>query len=85
MATLVYALCAVTSLLCSVLLLRAYARGRLRLLLWSGICFVGFALNNLLLIVDTRVVPDMDLSVVRSLPALIGISILVYGLIWDSN
>ena len=54
MATIVYILCALTSSLCAVLLLRRYARSRLRLLLWSGLCFIGLALNALLLIVDTR-------------------------------
>ena len=37
----VYILGALTSLLCSVLLLRGYASGRKRLLLWSGLCFAG--------------------------------------------
>ena len=41
MATLVYALCALTSLACAVLLLRGYASSRVRLLLWSGLCFCG--------------------------------------------
>jgi hypothetical protein len=79
----VFVLCALTSLACAVLLLRGYARTRVRLLLWSGICFVGLFLNNVLLIVDVRVVPDVDLSVWRSLPALAGVALLVYGLVWE--
>lgn len=85
MATFVYVLCALTSLAAAVLLLRGYARSRARLLLWSGLCFVGLFLNNVLLIVDERVVPLNDLSAWRSLPALIGVSLLVYGLIWESQ
>jgi hypothetical protein len=85
MATTIYALCALTSLLCAVLLLRAYARSRVRLLLWSGLCFAGLAVNNILLFIDVRVVPDTDLSVVRTLPALLGVALLIYGLVWESR
>jgi len=85
MAGLVYVLCAATSLLCAVLLLRAFARSRLRLLLWSGICFVGLALNNALLVLDALVVMDRDLSTWRLIPAAVGIAALVYGLVWESE
>jgi hypothetical protein len=37
MAAAVYVLCALTSLACAVLLLRSYARRRVRLLLWNGL------------------------------------------------
>ena len=50
MIQLVYVLCALTSIACAVLLLRGYFRTRVRLLLWSGLCFVGLALNNALLV-----------------------------------
>ena len=85
MATLVYVLCALTSAACAVLLLRAYLRGRVRLLLWVGLCFVGLALNNVLLVIDVRVVPSMDLSLWRSLPALAGLLVLIYGLVWETR
>lgn len=69
----VYPLCAVTSMICAVLLLRAYRRQRTRLLLWSGLCFVLLALNNTLVFVDLIVIPSgSDLSLWRgtaSLPA----------------
>jgi len=84
-ATLVYVLCALTSTACAVLLLRGYERSRFRLLLWSGLCFVGLALNNVLLVVDKRVIPEMDLSVWRTLPALVGIALLLYGFVWDTR
>ena len=85
MATLVYALCALTSLACAVLLLRGYASTRARLLLWSGLCFVGLALNNTLLLVDKRLVPTMDLSLWRTLPAVAGVALLLYGLVWETR
>jgi uncharacterized membrane protein len=85
MATIVYLLCAATSLACAVLLLRAYKQSRVRLLFWSGWCFVGLALNNALLFVDLRIFPQTDLFLLRSLPALIGLLLLIYGLIWDTE
>lgn len=85
MATLVYTLCALTSLACAVLLLRGYAGSRVRLLLWSGLCFTGLALNNILLLVDKRLVPEMDLSLWRTLPALAGLALLLYGLVWETR
>ncbi|HEY4219075.1 MAG TPA: DUF5985 family protein [Gemmatimonadaceae bacterium] len=81
----VYALCALTSLSCAGLLARGYRRSGARLLLWSALCFAGLALNNIMLIVDVRVLPDRDLSLVRTLPALIGVALLVYGLVWDAR
>lgn len=82
-AAVVYVSCALTSLACAVLLLRGYARTRARLLLWSGLCFVGLFLNNALLVLSTRV--TQDLTVVRTLPAVIGVALLLYGLIWESE
>lgn len=81
----VYILCAATSLACAGLLLRGYLRNRTRLLLWSSLCFIGLALNNILLFVDLVIIPDTNLSVWRSIAALVGISLLIYGLIWDAN
>jgi hypothetical protein len=85
MAEAVYLLCAATSSLCAVLLLRAYARTDTRLLLWSGLCFTGLALNNTVLVVDLIVVPDIDLSTWRLVPAVVGVALLLYGLIWESE
>ncbi len=85
MAEAVYILCALTSLACAVMLWRGYHRSRARFLLWSSLCFVGLAMNNALLIVDLRVLPAVDLSMWRTLPALVGIALLVYGLVWDAE
>jgi hypothetical protein len=84
MATIVYLLCALTSIACAVLLLRGYAASRVRLLLWGGLCFAGLATNNVLLFVDLGLVPEVDLSVWRSIPTLAGIALLIYGLVWDT-
>jgi hypothetical protein len=86
MAEAVYILCSLTSLACAVLLLRSYLQQRsVKLLLWSGLCFVGLTLSNVLLFVDLAVVPHIDLSGWRSLVTLISLVILIYGLIWDAN
>ncbi|HYR10524.1 MAG TPA: DUF5985 family protein [Longimicrobium sp.] len=85
MATLVYSLCALTSLACAVLLLRGYAASRARLLLWSGLCFAGLATNNVLLLIDKSVMPAVDLSLWRTLPALAGVALLLYGLVWETR
>lgn len=85
MGTAIYALCALTSLLCSALLLRSYRSTRVKLLLWSGLCFAGLALNNILLFIDMRVVSTVDLSVWRTIPALVGVSLLIWGLVWETR
>lgn len=84
-ATVIYVLCALTSAACAALLLRGYLVSRVRLLLFSFLCFVMLALNNLLLVVDLSLVPDTDLSVWRSLTALAGLLALVYGLFLDES
>jgi hypothetical protein len=85
MASVVYALCALTSGLCTVLLLRAYRASRARLLLWSSLAFVGLTCNNLLLFIDLSLIPTVDLSLYRSLTAAISVMVLLLGLIWDSQ
>ena len=79
----VYVLCALTSVIAAVLLLRGWVRSRSRLLLWSGLCFAFFFVNNALLVLDQRV--SQDLSVIRTLPSLVGMALLLYGLIWDAK
>ena len=85
MAVVVYSLCALTSLICAGLLLRSYLRFRTPLLFWSSLCFLGLAINNVLVFVDLVVVPTVDLSMFRSLSALIAIALLVFGLVWESS
>ena len=81
----VYLLCALTSLACAVLLLSSYGRRRVRLLLYSGLAFVGFAVGNAMLVTDVLVGPSLDLSLFRSLPVLLGLMVLIYGLVWDAK
>lgn len=85
MAPLVYLLCAATSMLCAVLLVRGYGRSHSRLLLWSSLAFVGLAGNNALLVIDRLVAKGVDLSTLRLVPAVLGVGCLVYGLVWESE
>jgi hypothetical protein len=85
MGAAVYILGTLTTLACAILLLRGYARANKRLLLWSGLCFVGLTLSNFLIFVDLVVIPDVDLYVWRLATAAISMALLLYGLIWDSR
>ena len=85
MANAVFLLCAATSLACAVLLLRGYSRNRVPLLLWSSLCFVGLAVNNILLVVDLIIIPERDLSLARLLSAFVSLALLVFGLVWESE
>lgn len=84
MATIVYLLCALTSLACTMLLYRSWRRSRARLLLWSWLCFLGLSMNNLLLVVDVALLPEHDLTLLRTIPAAIGVLVLVFGLVQDA-
>ena len=54
--------------------------------MWSGLAFIGFAFGNVMLVVDRVVMsPEMDLSIWRSLPVLVGLAVLIYGLVWDAR
>jgi hypothetical protein len=81
----VYILCAVTSVFCAYLLIRQYRKQRTQLLLASTLCFVGLAINNVMLLVDLVLVPDIDLSLLRSVVTLASALALVIGLIWESR
>jgi hypothetical protein len=81
----VYLLCAATSIVCGVLLLRGYQVSKTRLLFWASLCFLGFAINNVLLFIDLIILPEIDLYWWRTAPALAGMVLLLYGLIWESR
>lgn len=91
MAAAVYILCALTSLACAVMLWRGFTQSRARFLMWSSLCFVGLAVNNVLLFIDRIVLPDMEgvwgtsFQNWRSLAALVSIALLIYGLISDAE
>ena len=84
-ATTACVLGALTTLLCAILLLRRYSQVGLGLLLWSGLCFAGLTANYVMLLIDRLVVPDVDLFVLRLLVTAAAMSMLVFGLIWDSE
>lgn len=81
----VYVLCAATSALCAALLFRGYRTNRTRLMLWSSLCFVGLAANNILVFVDLVLFPQIDLFALRVAPELAGMILLLYGLIQESK
>jgi Family of unknown function (DUF5985) len=85
MATTIYFLCAVTSIGCAVLLVRSWRQSRVRLLMWSGLGFIGLAANNVLLFIDQVVAPDQDLHALRDVSGLAALAILLFGLIWESR
>lgn len=85
MAGIIFALCALTAFACAWLILRGYFRSRHRILLWSGLCFAGMLVNNLFLIIDRMVFPDVNLATWRSAFALMALLPLLYGLIWEDG
>ncbi len=84
-ASLVYLLCLATSIVCAVLLVRAYRHHRTGLLLWSAVCFALLALNNLVMVLDILVFTQVDLSIARNLCNLAATGTLLYGFIWESD
>lgn len=80
---LVYLLCFLTSATCAILLARSYRRSGARLLLWSALCFVLLALNNLTVILDLLVFPAIDFRLARHAFALAAVGTLLFGFIWD--
>jgi hypothetical protein len=84
MASVVYALCGLTATGCAVLLVRSYRLSRGRLLLWASICFIGLALNNIVLFVDKVVVADQSLAAWRTIPQVVGLAAFALGLVWEA-
>jgi hypothetical protein len=82
-ATVVYLLCFATSAGCAFLLARSYRRTRARLLLWSALCFVLLAGNNLLVVIDLLVLPDVNLSSVRLGFSAAAVAVLLFGFVWE--
>jgi hypothetical protein len=85
MPGIVFLLCAATCLLCAVMLFRGYSRTGVRLLFWSGLCFIGLMLDNLVLYADVFVFPSVSLVIWRKIPGLIALVLLLFGLVWDSK
>jgi hypothetical protein len=85
MQSLTYLLCLATSVACAALLVRSYLSTRTRLLLWSALCFVLLAANNLLLVLDVMVFPKIDLSPLRQMMSLSAVGVLLIGFVWDAD
>jgi hypothetical protein len=79
----IYLLCAATALVCSLLLFRGYRRTGTRLLLLCGLFFLSLTLENVLVFVDRILVPSVDLYLLRTSVALVGVGLFLVGLIWE--
>lgn len=82
---LLYLVAVLTCLACTVLLFRGYRASGVRLLLWSGVCFVFLTLNNLLLFFDLPVFTQMDLRPYRLMSALAGLVFLLYAFLFEAD
>ena len=80
-----YSLAILTSLGCTVLLIRGYRQRRYSLLLWSAVCFACLTANNVLLFVDLLIFPTVDLRLWRLITSLAGVLCMLYAFIWESE
>jgi uncharacterized protein DUF5985 len=83
-AELIYLLCAATSVVAALLLIRQYRSSRTPLLFWSSIAFLGLAVNNLLVYLDLGVFTTVDLALPRTIAGAVAMIVLVYGLVLES-
>jgi hypothetical protein len=84
-SAIIYSLCALTAMLCAWLLLRAYRERQIPLLFWCGLFFSIQVSNNVILVIDKLVVPDIDLRIYRYVIALLAVGVLLYGLIMHTE
>jgi len=84
MAAIVYSLCTLVALLCGGLLLARSRAQKSRMLFWCGLCFAILAVANVLAVVDV-VQASIDLTRWRLLTAMLAISLLLYGLIFEDE
>ena len=84
-ALLLYLLCVLTSMAVTFFLVRSYLERKTRLLLWSSLCFVGLTINNIILLLDLGIWPDINLRPLRLGVALAGMLLLLYGFIWEAE
>ena len=85
MSSAAYLLCALVSGLCAAMLLRGFSRGRHRMLLWSGLCFAGLTVSNLLVFIDLVVFPRVNLYPVRLIVSAASVFLLLLGLLWEGE
>ena len=67
------------------LLLRAYHRGRMRVLFWFSLCFGLLTLNNAETLLDYVTPPWFDLSIPRTATMLVAVGVMLYGFIWEAR
>jgi len=86
MASVIYTLCALTSLACFALLWRSWLASGHRLLLWSAMCFAALSVNNVLLVVDKILLPnEVDLIFPRLVASLAAVLLMLFGLVWGEE
>ena len=86
MAPLIYALCAITSALCTVLLWRGYVNNKARLLFWAASSFALLTINNILLVADKVVWEvEVDLRLWRLGVGAAAVLLLLFGLMWEED
>ncbi len=83
--SLVYAMCGLTCLLCAALLFRGWRSSRSKLLFWSGLCFTGLLLSNIVLMLDKLIYTEVDLLPVRLWITLTALVLLLYGLLYENE
>ena len=71
--------------MCAFLLVRSWMRSRERILAWSAVSFLVLAIGNFVLICDTVIAPQMDLTTLRYLASLAAVSILLACFIWEGK
>lgn len=81
----VYLLCVLTSAACAALLGRSYLRTGMPLLLWSSLCFVLLAGNNMVVLIDLVLLPQVDLRLLRHAFSLGAVLLLLIGFIWSRD
>jgi hypothetical protein len=83
-----YVLCSLASAGCAALLLQMHWRNRSRvrpLVAWSSAAFVGFAVSNALVVADLVILSAPNLSVARAGTACVASTVLLIGLICDTE
>jgi hypothetical protein len=85
MAVAVYVMGILVTALCALLLLQGYAKTKQKLLLWSGLCFIGLTFSNVLLFLDLAVWTEINLYTWRLSAAAVSLLVLIYGLVWESD
>lgn len=81
----VYLLCLATSVVCALLVARAWRRTGSRLLLWTALSFAFLALNNLMVVADMVVFPGIDFWIWRQASAGAALCVLLYGFIGETR